>query len=177
MEAYPVAKIILVERPYDEWMPSFIPVVENYIYSWRGFWLYWFAQPVLGRSDMALMAENMKGYFDAPTLDDIKRNAKRVHREHHKGIRRLAREKGMEILEYRLGDGWEPLCGFLGVGVPVGVEFPRGNMREVLVEGVKRNARRQIWQALRVVVKWVGIVGVGVAAVAWLGRGKVISAR
>ncbi|KAK4496818.1 hypothetical protein PRZ48_012802 [Zasmidium cellare] len=156
MLAYPDAKIILVEREYEAWMPSFIPIVENFIYSWRGWVLYRIVQPLLGRCDVALMRENMVGYFDASTLRDIRRNARRVHGEHHEGIRALARSQGREVLEWRLGDGWEGLCGFLGKGVPEGVAFPRGNERGVLVEGIKKNARRQIWQALGVVGRWVG---------------------
>ncbi|KAF2159178.1 hypothetical protein M409DRAFT_30317 [Zasmidium cellare ATCC 36951] len=171
MTYYPDAKIILAEREYEAWMSSFVPIVENFIYSWRGFWLYWFAQPVLGRCDMALMAENMKGYFDAPTLQDIQRNARRVHAEHHEGIRRLAREQGRVVLEWRLGEsGWGELCAFLGKDVPVGKEFPKGNERRVLVEGIRRNARGQIWRAVGRVGWWVGVLGVGVGAVVWVWR-------
>jgi len=31
------------------------------------------------------------------------------------------------FLDYGVGDGWESLCGFLGVEVPEGVEYPRAD--------------------------------------------------
>ena len=30
-----------------------------------------------------------------------------------------------EVLEYKVGEGWDKLCEFLGRDVPVGVDFPR----------------------------------------------------
>ena len=107
MEHYPDAKVILCEREYEAWMPSFIPIVSEFIYSWRSFFLRNVAQPILGRSEVAMMNENMRGYFDAPTLEAIKRNARGLHQRHHAGIRALAKKQGREVLDFKLGkDGW-----------------------------------------------------------------------
>jgi len=36
-------------------------------------------------------------------------------------VRELAAER---MLEFRVEEGWEPLCRFLGKEIPEGVEFP-----------------------------------------------------
>lgn len=44
-------------------------------------------------------------------------------------MRKAAKDKGQEILEGRVQEGWERLCGFLGKEVPTEdgkvMEFPR----------------------------------------------------
>jgi Sulfotransferase domain len=50
--------------------------------------------------------------------------AMRVFTEHNEEVRRTV--PADRLLEYRVGEGWEPLCAFLGVSVP-DAEFPRLN--------------------------------------------------
>jgi hypothetical protein len=47
---------------------------------------------------------------------------------HNEWVRNLAREKGVELLEWNENMGWEPLCKFLGAEVPV-VPFPKVRRR------------------------------------------------
>lgn len=56
-----------------------------------------------------------------------------------------------KLLEMRLGDGWEPLCEFLGVPVP-DQPFPRANDSAAL----QQTAQSIL---LRVAQVWVGILG------------------
>ncbi len=73
-------------------------------------------------------------------------------------------------LEYRMGEGWERLCAFLGQDVPEG-DFPRVNESENFLERVgvmKRAAFERIaWR----VCGWVGtaVVTAGAAWVTWRG--------
>jgi hypothetical protein len=48
--------------------------------------------------------------------------------EHYEHIRKIVPREN--LLEMELGDGWEPLCNFLGVPVPK-VPYPRSNDSEV----------------------------------------------
>ncbi len=53
------------------------------------------------------------------------------------------------LLEYRVQQGWRPLCEFLGKDVP-SVDFPRSNDRDAFWKGCRGRDRRV---ALRVAVK------------------------
>lgn len=48
---------------------------------------------------------------------------------HNEMVRQAARERGREILEFEVKEGWGPLCGFLGLEKPEGVGegFPRSD--------------------------------------------------
>lgn len=65
-----------------------------------------------------------------------------------------------KLLEMRLGDGWQPLCEFLGVPVP-DQPFPRANDSAAL----QQTAQSIL---LRVAQVWVGILGTA-GAVGYLG--------
>jgi hypothetical protein len=51
-------------------------------------------------------------------------HAKRVFERHNRAV--IAAVPASRLLVYQPGDGWEPLCGFLGVPVP-DEPFPRLN--------------------------------------------------
>lgn len=63
--------------------------------------------------------------FKAKNVHAFKANARSVYMEHYKRIQELVPPES--LLNFKLKDGWEPLCGFLGKDVPVGKEFLRAN--------------------------------------------------
>ncbi len=87
----------------------------------------------------------LPGQFAAKTADECRRNAKRVYEEHYAELRRVT-PKG-RLLEYRLGGGWEPLCGFLGKKVP-DVPFPRINESSMLKRQLQIVALKTIKRSL-----------------------------
>jgi hypothetical protein len=48
---------------------------------------------------------------------------------HNEWVKRVAKERGVEVLEWEPSMGWKPLCDFLGVDVPK-VPFPSSNEGE-----------------------------------------------
>jgi Sulfotransferase domain len=65
--------------------------------------------------------------------------AMRVFTEHNDAVRReVAAER---LLEFEVGQGWRPLCGFLGVPVPE-EPFPRSNDRREFTERLARHRFR-----------------------------------
>ncbi len=48
--------------------------------------------------------------------DDFAQYGRTYYRNYWEEVERLV--EGREVLRYRLGDGWEPICEFLGVAVP-----------------------------------------------------------
>lgn len=65
-----------------------------------------------------------RGVQDSLYRGDFELNGKRIFAQHNEEVRSLVRED--LLLEYRVQQGWDPLCEFLGKAVPQ-VTFPRGN--------------------------------------------------
>jgi hypothetical protein len=71
---------------------------------------------------------------------------------HNEWVRKVARERGVEVLEWEPSMGWESLCEFLCVEVPQ-VEFPSSNEGEEI--------RRLTWVLFLVgILSWVALLGV-----------------
>ena len=89
-------------------------------------------------------------------------HVKAVYNALHDEVRAMVPKE--RLLEYKLGDDWEPLCRFLGKEVPA-KPFPRINETAEFSERiqivVKLAMRRAMWNA----VPWV--VGAGAVGAAW----------
>lgn len=48
------------------------------------------------------------------------------------------------LLEYKMGEGWKPLCEFLEVPVPDGKKFPRTNDTDGFVDRCRGRNRAQM---------------------------------
>jgi len=167
MDVYPEAKVILVERDIDEWYRSFnTAVIEP---SWSPFlnflgdWDPWLIGPVRD-----CHFRWIRGWWGAQSKEEMQVKARSMYREHYAFVREnTPRER---LLEYKLGEGWEPLCRFLGKEVP-DVEFPRVNDGDHMKEFLTLMARRSIWNVLLRVGKWVTPVLV-VALGYWLWKAR-----
>lgn len=103
-----------------------------------------------------------RGYYQGSML----RNAKRIRKEHYATIRGAVESE--RLLEWKVQDGWEPLCRFLEKPVP-DVEFPRGNSPEKMLEKGERirdEARRKAYRKLGGLLLM--LASVGVASFAYL---------
>ena len=69
---------------------------------------------------------------------------KRYH-EHYRSLKTL---EASRILQYRVQEGWEPLCAFLDLPVP-DHPFPRTNSAKELQELGKQSARRTWYNVTR----------------------------
>lgn len=120
MEAFPEAKIILTVRDADDWYRSTYDT------------LYQFAQAA-GPSRLSRVVNTMiwDGLFGG-RFDD-REYAKEVYRRHNQQV--VEHVGAGNLLVYDVGDGWTPLCAFLGVKNPE-ENFPHVNdaksMRERL---------------------------------------------
>lgn len=73
-------------------------------------------------------------------------NGKRVYREHYDTIRRLVPEDN--LLDYRVQEGWEPLCKFLGQRIPH-TAFPMGNETAETTAKIKALVMYEMKKAVR----------------------------
>src|SRR5436305_3601510 len=135
MAAYPNAKVVLVERDVDAWFRSFQQTVVDGMMSAKGhiFANHWVAAFV-GDRKIEMMFRVFFKYFQASNKQELAANAKRVYVEHNAATRKACQEEGRPFLDYKLGDGWQPLCDFLDVDVPKDVDFPSGNEAHILSE-------------------------------------------
>lgn len=126
--AYPEAKVILWERDEQTWLESFEEGVISTYKSRVAQLLAWLDPQWWGRIHRIIYGGMCKGTFGANDQNELRRNSLRVYRAHFATIRELMQDRPGELLEYKMGDGWEPICKFLGEPVPAEV-FPRINDR------------------------------------------------
>jgi hypothetical protein len=121
---YPEAKVILVERPVDTWMTSFGTVlVDGVCCGFPGFALCDLG-PWVGSPRSYIIRDMIMGWLKADSRRMAWQRMPIAHSEHSAMVRKLVPSD--QLLQYRLEDGWEPLCRFLGVPVP-DMPFPHVN--------------------------------------------------
>ena len=138
--AYPEAKVVLIERDVDKWFESFRNTVIAGTNS--------AAVPFVRRIDHACMgamarqtdlicehyfhikAKRESWLWNNPDFfDEWLQNAKAAYLAHNAEVKRVTPPE--RLLLFQVGQGWEPLCKFLGKPVP-DVPFPRVNDTEEL---------------------------------------------
>jgi hypothetical protein len=129
IEAYPDAKIILVDRDVESWYKSIEPLIDA---NFRlNLLLFAWLDPFYTGRLWKVARRNMALGYRASTASEAKANARQVFKDHYVRIREAAPKE--RLLEYELGSGWEPLCKFLGKPVP-DAEFPKLNESKLFVE-------------------------------------------
>jgi hypothetical protein len=122
IEAYPEAKVVIVERDIESWFKS-------YQVAWKPFDDR-FAKRIVKKLDdqmaaaLPLYDAITRGWFQAKTKKELLANERGLYKAHYEMIREVCPKE--RLLEFKLGDGWGPLCEFLGKEIP-DVEFPRVN--------------------------------------------------
>lgn len=163
-DAYPDAKVILTERDFDAWFPSFDAEVLRPLFGPFVDFLLKGVGTIIGNRAGFAMQKTISGFFGgARTLEELRRRAPDVFRRHSEGVKaHIAAER---LLVYRVGkDGWGPLCEFLGKEMPEGREFPRVNDRDSHQQGNKAIQKAAMIQAIRSAAPFVLAV-----ATAWAG--------
>ena len=141
MAAYPDAKIVLVERDIEDWYKSFEATVISELFSRVADVIVNYIEPLVGSQAGPLSRKLIYGYFRAKTPDEVRQNAREVYQEHYRRIREATPKE--RLLNYRLGDGWAPLCKFLGKEVPKELPFPRINELAALKAKIRENQREK----------------------------------
>ena len=165
INAYPDAKVVLVQRDIDTWYESFQGPTDLYYHPF--FRLAKFLDPQLFgplASMLFYIYEDRNGFYRSGNKMELQRNAKTVYKEHYDEVRKVCPRD--RLLNFELKEGWGPLCTFLGKEEP-GIPFPMLNERGAL--GVRSVEFRK--KVRRLVLRNVGLlvasVGVAVFAVGW----------
>lgn len=125
--AYPDAKVVLNMRDLDKWHASATKNLCDAVNDhWFKYLLTWF-HPTLWWMYHCHQRTLWPRLFRCPgssLRSGVEVNGKWIYREHCAMIRGLVPKD--RLLEWRIEDGWEPLCKFLGKDIP-NEPFPRAN--------------------------------------------------
>ena len=128
-EEYPDAKVIHTVRPAEKWWASYSKTIAV-VLSEAGSQDAEHKMKIIPDMAHAIIAEQTFGARCDDKIAAIKAFEKRT-REVKSAI------AADRLLVFDISDGWEPLCGFLGVPVPE-QPFPRSNDQEAFWKLVKR---------------------------------------
>jgi hypothetical protein len=125
MRAFPDAKVVLNVRDFDGWHASML----NTVYAIRKIKMSGAELPYEGTESAASPTTWQvigKSVWEPFAGLDFENPAvmRPVWERHHERVR--AHVPPDRLLEYRIGDGWEPLCAFLDAPVP-DEQFPHYN--------------------------------------------------
>ncbi|KAI1827717.1 hypothetical protein F4861DRAFT_492279 [Xylaria intraflava] len=148
IKAYPEAKVVIVQRDFDAWWKSFTNLRDRLCdpsYVMANF----MASTFLGTGPGFVSRKLICRFFGVGSLKEVNEaRARQVYEEFFRQIRELVPPE--RRLEYRLGNGWEPLCSFLGAEVP-DVPFPRDNDTAALNSLMSSVAIQDIRDSLKVI--------------------------
>ena len=164
LAAYPEARVVLVERELEPWLRSYLHSIVGNAFHPAVDIVYrldrWYVG-VVGRTQRRVL----DGWMGIRSGDLVvaEQRARAMYPEHYALVRRLTEPE--RLLEFRLEDGWEPLCAFLGKEVPDS-PFPRLNEKKWLDEKISIITRRGI-TTVAAKVAWI-VVPVLLAVIIWL---------
>jgi hypothetical protein len=107
MDLYPDAKVLLSVRDSRKWYRSVIRTIANP--ANRDRWAKSELAEVMGPLSQAMAARGFR-------RDDPEDEMIAFYERHNQAVRDGV--PADRLLEYQVGQGWEPLCAFLGVDVP-----------------------------------------------------------
>ena len=124
LQLYPDIKVILTKRDSNKWYAS----IMTAIYPMKKVMNRWFAKYVFGMGRVATFLDNTMWNF---MFDDKvgKDKAYVINKYEEWNNMVIDYVKKDNLLIYEPGDGWEPLCTFLGKPVP-DVSYPRSHSKE-----------------------------------------------
>jgi len=117
VKAYPDAKVVLVERDYDKWSKSVDTILTSLWGPVPNFFIG-VVEPLLGSSTGLTSRKTLLGWAGARDEKELRANLRAAWERHHAEVRAACAATPGKLLNYKLGDGWEPLCEFLGREVP-----------------------------------------------------------
>jgi hypothetical protein len=126
MEAFPDAKVILTLREPERWYASFM-TLRNTVNRFRPASQLNPQMAKTYRFIDTLVEQTYGGSLD-------RESCMRVFNEHNEAVQRLVAPE--RLLVFRVTEGWEPLCRFLGCPVPEGIAFPHLNEGEQTINDV-----------------------------------------
>ncbi|KAL6717844.1 hypothetical protein ACLMJK_003929 [Lecanora helva] len=163
--AYPEAKVVLTERDIDRWheyksrdrcdlnkvvgLTLLLRSVTNTIDRYYRDWALWFLTYVDHMNAFyGRMFYKMWFYF---SNGDFATYGKERYKQHYEEVRKLVPPEN--LLTYKVGEGWEPLCKFLELSIP-DTPFPTGNDQESFWKSTRAWQRARGMAAVKKALPW-----------------------
>jgi len=140
IEAYPEAKVVLTNRDVHTWHASTMKTVYWRVTDPELRWLSHFDWAA------SMYQPMLQKFFDTFFKGDFPNKGKEVFLQHYEEVRSLVPKD--RLLEYKVTEGWEPLCEFLGEPVPKDSPFPNVNDNSDFVTRSRRRNRNQMYNCL-----------------------------
>ncbi|PIG90071.1 NAD dependent epimerase/dehydratase [Aspergillus arachidicola] len=146
MDAYPDAQIVLTTRPVDSWLSSMQRTFYA-ILSWKRWALLEFIDRVPTHLiPGSLYSQSVPKHFKVFRLPT-------GFEAHYDQVHAAARARERKVLEFKVQDGWDPLCQFLGKETS-DEPFPHVNEGDFIAR-------------FRVIIIWVRVVGLAKMGLVW----------
>ncbi|KAJ5689678.1 hypothetical protein N7462_004070 [Penicillium macrosclerotiorum] len=153
IDAYPEAKVVLVQREEEAWLRSFRTAVIDTFFENA------FISALVSTFDRKLMRPvyllwkrllaSDDGFLESATKEQAEKKSLDVYRRHNALVE--ANTSPQNLLHFDLKDGWEPLCTFLGKEVPQ-VPFPNINEGDAVKDILAAFTRKSILRASRNII-------------------------
>lgn len=151
IDAYPHAKVVLTHRDVDKWFESFDKAVIMSITDWGNWAACMLSPSYLGK----MKAANERSWLGWQGMKndrtDMRTKAKAAYLGHYEHIRKITPPE--RLLEFKLEDGWKPLCEFLDKPVP-DRPFPHVNDSKAIQEKIQIIIRRGVRDAASTCLVW-----------------------
>ncbi|KAE8422537.1 hypothetical protein BDV36DRAFT_223310 [Aspergillus pseudocaelatus] len=151
MDAYPDAQIVLTTRPVYSWLVS----MQRTFYSILS-WKRWALLESLDKTYIGLYIPLLRSALSVWTggnWQDTSRLSTGFE-AHYDQVHAAARARGHEVLEFKVQDGWGPLCEFLGKEYP-DEPFPHVNEGDFITR-------------FHVIIFWVRMAGLAKQGLKWV---------
>ncbi|RDL38547.1 Uncharacterized protein BP5553_02887 [Venustampulla echinocandica] len=150
LEMYPDAKVVLVERDIEKWYHSFNTHIITAMYNWMTWVMLNMVEPFIRTRPAGTIIKMEYGMFNCSNKAEFQASARDTYRRHYAKVRELTPKEN--LLEYKLGSGWEPLCTFLGKDIP-DVEFPFLNESKEFAIWMHNMQKRELARGVKVIAK------------------------
>lgn len=169
IEAYPEAKVVLVERDVDKWYASIEEGIFSSLWGTVPNFFVGVVEPLIGSVAGPASRKHLLGFFEAKDVDELRAKAKEGYLAHYRRVREMVPKE--RLLDFKMEDGWGPLCEFLGKDVPVDEPFPHVNDAEALKAKLREHMSGMIKSLGKKVGPWAAAALALVAGV-YFARGQ-----
>lgn len=153
IKAYPESKVVVVQRDFDSWWASYNSQCIESIQRWWIGPVSVLLRLVIGVPIDRAWKNTYMGFYRVSSMREVdEATVRKGYDAFYAEVRALVPEE--RRLEFKLKDGWEPLCEFLDKPVP-DMPFPRVNSREEH----EVTAKKMMWRALAKSLVGIGAIG------------------
>ncbi|KAF4446559.1 hypothetical protein F53441_9786 [Fusarium austroafricanum] len=170
IRSFPDVKVVLCERPFERWEPSVTQLLRSNFGPVQNFVRDWVEPLTRGKGQSSYVEDLQKmllGWARSQNVDEAISNLREIYERYKHTVKELVPPEN--LLRYKLGSGWEPLCEFLRRDTP-DVPFPRVNEGSALARTIWKKQLREVKKAAPTIGMYLGgiLVEIVMIRVGWV---------